>query len=123
MSSGWSSYTHVFSTGEGVIYAITTDGRLLWFHHTGYLTGANTWEGPKQVNSGWAGFKTVFSPGAGIIYAIKNTGELIWCQNDGYKTGVASWQGPTQIAADWGSFTNVFPHMWGTPKPVQLQVH
>ena len=97
------------------MYAVTPDGRLLWYHHKAYLTGESQWEGPKEVGTGWAGFKRVFSPGEGMIYALKPDGSLLWYQHDGYHDGTVKWQGPTEINAAWGDFVQVFPRMWGTP--------
>ena len=53
-------YTRVFSGGNGIIYGITPDGRLIWHRHYGIATGqpvesAGSWAGPKEVGVGWDG--------------------------------------------------------------------
>lgn len=116
IAAGFGNYTQVFSTGQGIIYAITADGRLLWFQHAGYQAGQPHLLGPKQVGSGWSDMKRVFSTGEGVIYAINKTGELFWYKHEGYMDGTPRWQGPTKIAADWSNFALVFPRMWGTPQ-------
>ncbi len=116
-SPNWANFKQVFSGGEGVIYAITNDGTLVWYHHPGYLTGETNWDSPKNVGTGWADFTRVFSPGQGVIYAMKPTGEVFWYKHVGYKDGSVSWQGPIEIAADWSDFIFVFPQMWGTWTP------
>jgi hypothetical protein len=116
IGTGFGNYTQIFSSGQGIIYAITPDGRLLWFRHTGFQTGAPQMLPPKQVGSGWANMKRVFSPGEGVIYAISKTGEVFWYKHDGYLDGSQRWQGPMKIAADWSTFTLVFPRMWGAPQ-------
>jgi outer membrane protein assembly factor BamB len=108
----------VFSGGEGVMYAITSDGTLVWYRHRGYLDGTHEWDGPKNVGTGWSDFTRVFSPGDGTIYAMKPTGEVLWYLHAGYKDGTSSWQGPVEIATDWNDFIFVFPQMWGTPTEV-----
>ncbi len=111
VGTGWGNFVQVFSTGEGVIYGITADGRLMWYRHTGYLTGTPQWQGPKQVGSGWANMKRVVSPENGVIYAMPASGELLWYQHDGWADGTPKWQGPTKIAADWSNFSTVFTLM------------
>jgi hypothetical protein len=120
VGTGWGNFVHVFSAGQGVIYAVTADGRLLWYRHLGYLTGEPQWQGPKQVGSGWGNMKRVFSPGLGIIYAMPASGELVWYKNDGYLDGTPTWLGPNKIAADWSSFVNVFPRMGAAPDSSQI---
>jgi len=112
------NFKQVFSGGEGVMYAITSDGTLVWYRHRGYLDGTHEWDGPKNVGTGWSDFTRVFSPGDGTIYAMKPTGEVLWYLHAGYKDGTSSWQGPAEIAADWNDFIFVFPQMWGTPTEV-----
>jgi Tachylectin len=113
----WGNFKQVFSGGEGVMYAITNDGTLVWYHHRGYLTGTREWDGPRNVGTGWADFTRVFSPGDGVIYAMKPTGEMLWYKHVGYEDGSVSWQGPVEIAADWKDFIFVFPGMTGTWTP------
>ena len=60
VGNGWNGFARVFGGGQGVIYAVKPDGTLLWYRHTGYLTGQRTWEGPKVVGSGWQNFSKVF---------------------------------------------------------------
>lgn len=117
VGTGWGAFKQVFAGGEGVIYAVTSDGVLKWYRNKSYMAGVSDWEGPKDVGAGWQDFKTIFSPGEGIIYAMKPTGEILWYKHDGYKDGSARWQSPVVIAADWKEFLFVFPRMTGTYAP------
>jgi hypothetical protein len=90
VAAGWGGFKHVFSTGEGVIYAVGHDGTLKWFKHNGYLDGRGVetpgaWETPRDVGSGWQHFTRIFSPGLGVIYAIAPDGSLSWFKHDDYK--------------------------------------
>jgi hypothetical protein len=83
---GWGRFKHVFSGGDGIIYAITpvveasvhitgettpaSGGDLWWYRHVGREDGSFAWEGPKKVGTGWGELEHVFSGGNGIIYAI-----------------------------------------------------
>jgi hypothetical protein len=59
---GWQNFKHVFSSNEGVIYAVTKEGKLLWYKHQGYLNGLPVWLGPREVASaGWEKFEHVFA--------------------------------------------------------------
>lgn len=63
---GWSDVQQVFSSGNGVIYAITPDGKLWWYRHHGYLKGEGletpgAWEGRKEVGRGWGELTNVFA--------------------------------------------------------------
>jgi hypothetical protein len=111
IATGWGNYAQVFSGGQGIIYAITQDGRLLWFKDLGAQGGLWRFNGPKQVGSGWVNMKRVFSPGDGVIYAISASGEVYWYKHEGYQDGTPRWQGPTKIASDWGTFVQAFPWM------------
>lgn len=59
---GWQNFQHVFASNEGVIYAITKEGKLLWYKHQGYRNGSSIWLGPREVASaGWEKFTHVFA--------------------------------------------------------------
>jgi hypothetical protein len=116
VGQNWGQFVHVFSTGEGVIYAVDPQGRLWWYKHRGYLTGTQDWEGPKQVGNGWAAFRKIFSSSEGYIYALTQTGEMLWYQHMGYQDGSVKWRGPTPIGAAWGDYSLVFSAMQGTPQ-------
>jgi hypothetical protein len=118
IASGWDKFNQAFSGGKGVIYAITQEGILKWFRHTGFEDGKAIWEGPKNVGRGWTGFRQVFAAGDGIIYAITQDGTLQWRRHLGYLSGAGletpgAWEGPKNIATGWGSI-----NAWGGFKQV-----
>lgn len=124
---GWADFKQVFPGGNGIIYAITQDGKLRWYKHNGYLSGAGmetsgAWEGPNEVGRGWADFQNVFSAGNGIIYAITQEGKLIWYKHNGYLTGAGmetpgAWENPKEIGRGWGGFVQVFALLPDSPRP------
>ena len=132
LGTGWTAYPRVFGGADGVIYAIQSDGALLWFRRS--ATGAL--EGPLVVGSGWNGFTAVFSAGHGVIYAIKPNGDLVWYRHSDYLTGttvgpsgprsgnssrvfgsaaiveaagVPHWSGPITVGNGWAGFKTVVP--------------
>jgi hypothetical protein len=54
VGTGW-KVRHVFSGGNGVIYAVTDDGELKWYRHDGRGDGSARWASPsgKVVGTGW----------------------------------------------------------------------
>jgi Tachylectin len=61
VGSGWSIYQHVFSSGDGIIYGVAADGKLMWYRHRGFKDGTMSWEGPRQVGTGWLNLVDVFA--------------------------------------------------------------
>jgi len=116
-------FRHVFSGGDGVIYAITDSGRLLWYRHDGSGDGSYKWATPngktREIGHGWD-FEHVFSAGAGLIYGVKKTkvdpvtgkrsgGQLVWYQHLGWSDGADRWspKSGTTVGAGW-DFAHVF---------------
>ncbi len=112
LASGWGSVVQAFSVGHGVLYAVTDDGTLSWYRHTGYANGKATFEGPKKVSSGWNGLKS-FSGGDGVLYTITPDGTLRWYRHLAYLTGGASstpgtWAARREVGTGWNDFASVF---------------
>jgi len=89
---GWDNLKQVFSGGDGIIYVVNRDDKLLWFRHNAILSGAGletpgAWDGPKEVGRGWGNLRAVFSTGGGVIYDITQNGKLQWYKHNGYLTG------------------------------------
>jgi hypothetical protein len=111
VGTGWGQFKHVFSIGGGIIYAIDTNGRLLWYRHDGALTRSEQWSGGQEISKGWGHFTQVFSVATtGIIYAIDTNGNLYRYNHTGWLTGAATWENwnPPPIGNGWGGFTKVF---------------
>jgi hypothetical protein len=110
-------YSQVFSGGQGVVYAVAGDGRLLWYKHderTGSQSGGSSWIGPKEVGIGW-GFRHVFAAGDGIIYGLDNEGRLRWYKHNAWLTGAglddpAAWdpRGSTIVQEGWTDVKHMF---------------
>jgi hypothetical protein len=136
VGTGWHNFKHIFSGGDGVIYAITPDGYLKWYKHIGFEKGEAIWEGPIEVGNGWNNFSKVFSSGTHvtrntdsdgvIIYAVtENTefrskvneshnsnshgsGKLLWYKHRGYKNGTKDWDGAKTVGSGWENFEKIF---------------
>lgn len=121
---GWQNFRHVFSGGEGIIYAIQNDGTLLWygnnadgntvkdskFRYTDLLEKDKAnFIGPKAVGSGWQNMINAFADGSGIIYAVTQEGTLLWFRHHNYLTGdEGGWEGPKNIGEGWQQFSHLF---------------
>lgn len=112
VASGWQNFVHVFSSGNGVIYALEPNGDLRWYRHDGRLDGSNNWASNSQVvvGSGWDKYQRVFASGDGVIYAIDFSGNLIWYRHDGRLTGTVNWFNNlgTKVGTGWQNLRQVF---------------
>ena len=93
VGSGWGAFAWTGSGGDGVLYALTTAGALLWYR---FDVAAGKW----MTGSG----KTIgigFTPGSkvvniaiganGWLYVVRPDGKLVVYQHVGRLTGSASW--------------------------------
>ena len=109
----WNQFKDVFSAGEGKIYAVKSDGTLLFYQHTGWATGERSWEPPRQVGTGWANFRQIIPAGGGVILAITLDGRMLWYKHLGLTRAVAfgrfkeTWEGPVEIGSGWLGFKKV----------------
>ena len=65
------SFRFVTGDNNGVIYAVTDDGDLLYYRDLA-RDGTAQWAnggGGQKIGSGWQNFLTVFCGGDGVIYA------------------------------------------------------
>ena len=120
VGQGWGDALHVFSAGNGIIYAVTPMGELRWYRHRGYLHGggAETWEpqdtGHKVVGHGWQDVRHLLWGGQGIIYAVAGDGSLRWYRHNGYESGgdLSTWEprdtGYRTVGTGWGAMQHLF---------------
>lgn len=124
---GWGDFTSIFSTGEGVIYAITRDRKLQWYKHESYLDGSGlenprAWKPHVDLGPLTSSFKQLFSSGNGIIYDLQPDGTLTWLRHLSYKVGFNKstippvafgvfnndWRGTIPVNKGWADFRQVF---------------
>ena len=101
----------VFGDDDGVVYAITTAGDLMWYRHL-TRTGVPDWTNGgigQRIGWGWSSFIQVVTGGNGVIYAVDPTGILRWYRHTSL-TGNFDWASDSgaQIGVGWNSFTRVF---------------
>jgi Tachylectin len=113
IAKGWGRYKHVFSAGDGVIYAISTDGKMFWFRHTGWLDGSRRWaaNSGRQVGKGWQDAIKVFSGGNGVIYSTVASGLLRWHRHNGRLLGTDDWVNKgihVPVAFNWQGYRQLF---------------
>jgi hypothetical protein len=107
VGTGWNSFKDVIPAGGNSFYALTQDGKLIWYRHDGFNEGSFTWSTSVEVGSGWT-FSRIFSGGQGIVYAIKSDGTLLWYKNNGSDYGIRSWQEAKVVGSAWNQFKDVF---------------
>ena len=102
---GWNDFARVFDGSDGIIYAITIEGDLLWYDTN---SSFDVTKGKVIGRGGWSDFVNVFSGGEGIIYAITQDGKLLWHRDDNRDgTGEVA-AGQTIGNSGWNDFLNVF---------------
>lgn len=107
VGTGWNSFKDVIPAGGNRFYALTQDGKLIWYRHDGFNDGSFTWPKPSEVGNGWT-FSRIFSGGQGIVYAIRQDGKLFWYRHTGVNDGVRSWSEAKEVGSGWGNFKDVF---------------
>ena len=87
--AGLPAFTHVLRGRDGVLYAITPAGELLWYEDiardgSNAPGGTSGWAdgSGNQIGTGWSGFRHVVSGGGGVIYAVTEKGDLLWYRDD-----------------------------------------
>jgi len=105
----WNEFTDVIPAGGNRLYALTADGRLLWYQHDGFNDGSRAWKEPVEVGHGWQ-FAKIFSGGDGIVYAVQDDGTLLWYHHEGFRDGggIESWAARTVVGSGWTQFKDVF---------------
>lgn len=115
IGEGW-NMKHVFSAGNGIIYAVNPENQLLWYRHLGHTDGTDAWQttpDPKgYIGEGWD-MKHVFCGDDGVIYAVNQQDQLLWYRHLGQQTGTDLWETTPEpkgyIGEGWG-MKHVF---WG----------
>lgn len=114
IGSGWQYFKFVFATNGGVIYAVQSNGDLIWYKHNGWETGAATWANGGsgvKIGSGWQHFTTVFASSNGVIYGIQPGGDLLWYKHRGWQNGSSTWENngnSRRVGSSWQGFRSVF---------------
>ena len=107
--TGW-GFRHLFSAGDGVIIAITTEGKVLYYKCE-CMHGDPSWivGEPKTIAEGWPEYRRVFSGGHGIIYTLDWKGNLYYNAFLGLEDGSPRW-GTTRKLIDnqWNDIATAF---------------
>ena len=80
IGSGWTGFKHVTYAGDGVFFAVASDGNLLWYRDLDVAGRTADWADGgigHVIGTGWQNFPLVFA-GAGAIYASTDNGDLLW---------------------------------------------
>lgn len=107
VGTGWSMFKDVIAAGGNRFYALTKDGKLVWYQHDGFNNGSFSWKPASEVGSGWA-FSRIFSGGDGVVYAIRKDGKLFWYRHNGFRDGARSWSAAKEVGSGWSEMKDVF---------------
>ena len=108
-------FIRLIGGGNGVIYAIQADGRLLWYRHAGWATVSSSWANSgiaRQIGTGWSSFVTVLAGSNGTLFGLRPNGDLIWYRYvvSDWNTGAGSWaaNSGSRIGNGFTSFSRLF---------------
>jgi hypothetical protein len=104
VGEGWNVFLSIIPGGDGVLYAIQPDGKLLW-----YRRRDADWVSGTLAESGWDEYRFVFSVGFGRLYAVDGDGKLLWFQEiavDEYTHRLIG--GPKTVGFGWQDFRDIF---------------
>ncbi len=59
--TGWNGFTSVFAGTEGDIYAVNSNGELIFYKHDGWEFGGANWEAPVKLSDGWDKYGIAFA--------------------------------------------------------------
>ena len=105
---GWQQFLHLFSGGEGIIYAVNPEGQLLFYRDWNH-NGTGDVSSPSVIGlGGWQGMRHLFSGGDGIIYAVDDAGRLLFYR-DHNRDGTGDVDTPSVIGlGGWQQFSHLF---------------
>ena len=100
IATGWNAFSNVLSTGNGMIYAIDTDGELRWFQDTHRNGTAGSFAAPNEGNvilGDWtpSSISQIVSGGilgGGIIYVIEDGWSIAGVQSTALEVLPGTWQ-------------------------------
>jgi N,N-dimethylformamidase len=100
--------------GNGTIYSQQADGRLLWFRHTGWQTGAATWASGsgRLIGTDWHTLTNILAAADGQLFGFCGDGTVRWHKYvvTDSNTGAGSWAANTSavIGQNFDRFSYVF---------------
>jgi hypothetical protein len=107
VGTGWTGFKDVIAAGGNRFYALTQDGKLVWYQHDGFNDGTFSWKPAAEVGSGWT-FSRIFSGGDGVVYAIRQDGKLLWYRHTGFRDGAPTWLEAKEVGSGWSAMIHVF---------------
>lgn len=109
---GSQSQASIYATPNPTIYGATTNGQLIWYGHSGYITGANMPSGKTIGSGGWQYYKAVFANGNNnnnVIYGVTTDGNLNWYKYADSQFGNAEIVGAKTVGrGGWDQYKSVF---------------
>lgn len=104
------SQLRMVAGGDGQIFSVQADGRLLYYRHNGWLTGSFAWANGgagRQINAGWNIFTTVLGAADGQLFGFAGDGSLRWYK---YFAATDTWapNGAAVIGTGFDAYVQVF---------------
>ncbi|HKY94014.1 MAG TPA: tachylectin-related carbohydrate-binding protein, partial [Kiloniellales bacterium] len=136
IGTGWGGFREVVAAANGVLYAFTRDGRILWYRYgkrpplppqqnpqpdTGIVTGPGNISdmvaggGATQQGGGLGGLVTGYNPGVVLTRDDPNRLDVVTRPNEDtslyVNPDIETWEGPVEIRRNLPAFRAVFVRM------------
>ena len=104
---GWQDHRRVFGGGDGILYAVDAQGRLL-FYRDKTQNGSGDVANLSVIGlGGWQSLERVFSGGGGVLYAVNPEGRLLFYR-DKTQNGTGDVGSPAVIGEGFGGYKFLF---------------
>lgn len=104
IGSNWGAFTHVFSSGDGVIYAaLPSDGKLRMYRDDRRDGVTAAWADPngRIVGDSWAGLQHAFAGVGDTVYLAGPDGALSGIRHLGRGDQAFRWSAPQPVGPGW----------------------
>jgi N,N-dimethylformamidase beta subunit-like, C-terminal/Tachylectin len=113
-------YLQLVGGGNGVLYAVQADGKLLWHRHTGWEASTAEWApgSGRVIGWGWHQYRTVMGAEDGSLWGLRGDGTIVhkrYLLTDN-ESGAGIWSGEQEVGSGFARFERVFGydgHIYG----------
>src|SRR5262245_36959247 len=122
-------YLQLVGGGDGVLYAIQADGKLIWHRHVGWEASTAEWAqgSGRVIGWGWHQYRTVMGSQDGSLWALRGDGTIVhkrYLLTDN-ESGAGIWSGEEEVGTGFQRFERVFGydgHVYGIAEGRRLSV-
>lgn len=105
-------YLQLVGGGDGVLYGVQADGKLVWHRHTGWHMSKGEWApgSGRVIGAGWHQFRTVMGAEDGSLFGLRGDGTIVhkrYVLSDP-ESGAGKWTDLQEVGSGFERFDRVF---------------